>query len=109
IPFIVPGIDVSAKAGTASLRSGLTVRAAVARQADVTRPDMHPENNRQTYAKRLFQAEEKRTMPRGRSTRNTAMLRRAASTVIEPLEERRLLTTLIQGDSFDYRDASRDV
>lgn len=51
-------------------------------------------------------AEEKRIMPRGRTSRKAAILRRAVSNCIEPLESRRMLTTLQGGDTFVYQDAN---
>ena len=52
-------------------------------------------------------------MPRGRSPRALASVRslpiRQAVSHVEMLEERRLLTTLTGGQTFDYLDASNNV
>ena len=48
-------------------------------------------------------------MPRGRTPREAAILRRAVSSCIETLEPRRMLTTLQGGDTFDYLDADKNV
>lgn len=48
-------------------------------------------------------------MPRGRTSRKAAILRRAVSSCFEPLESRRMLTTLQGGDTFVYQDSNDEL